>query len=80
VDHSDPGRHTEKAAIESRSDRVMTLRQTEEEAQAIVAHDGVYPVHGGVVGLEYYQKECRLTMILHFADFWAAAVEEEGRR
>ena len=53
---------------------------TEEEAQAIVAHDGVYPVHGGVVGLEYYQKECRLTMILHFADFWTAAVEEEGRR
>jgi len=53
---------------------------TEEEAQAIVAHDGVYPVNGGVVNLEYYQKECRLTMILHFADFWTAAVEEEGRR
>ena len=53
---------------------------TEEEAQAIVAHDGVYPVNGGVVNLEYYHKECRLTMILHFADFWTAAVEEEGRR
>jgi hypothetical protein len=37
-------------------------------------------VHGGVVNLEYYHKECRLTMILHFADFWTAAVEEEGRR
>jgi hypothetical protein len=58
--------------------RFITL--SEEEAQAIVAHDGVYPVNGGVVGLEYYQKECRLTMILHFADFWTAAVEEEGRR
>jgi hypothetical protein len=53
---------------------------TEEEAQAIVAHDGLYPVNGGVVNLEYYQRECRLTMILHFADFWTAAVEEEGRR
>jgi len=53
---------------------------TEEEAQAIVAHDGLYPVNGGVVNLEYYHKECRLTMILHFADFWTAAVEEEGRR
>jgi hypothetical protein len=58
--------------------RFITL--SEEEAQAIVAHDGVYPVNGGVVGLEYYQKECRLTMILHFADFWTAAVEEEGRK
>jgi hypothetical protein len=53
---------------------------SEEEAQAVIEHDGVYPVNGGVVGLEYYQKECRLTMILHFADFWTAAVEEEGRR
>jgi hypothetical protein len=53
---------------------------TEEEAQAIVAHDGVYPVNGGVVNLEYYQKECRLTMIVHFADFWTAAVDEERRK
>jgi hypothetical protein len=53
---------------------------SEEEAQAIVAHDGVYPVNGGVVNLEYYHKECRLTMIVHFADFWTAAVDEEGRR
>jgi hypothetical protein len=52
---------------------------SEEEAQAIAAHDGLVPVHGGVVNLEYYRKECRLTMILHFADFWTAAVEEEGR-
>ena len=53
---------------------------TEEEAQAIVAHDGVYPVNGGVVNLEYFNKECRLQMILHFADRWTTAVEEEGRR
>ncbi len=52
---------------------------TEEEAQAIVAHDGIYPVNGGVVNLEYHYKECRLQMILHFADKWTAAVEEKGR-
>lgn len=53
---------------------------SEEESQAIVAHDGLYPVNGGIVNLEYYHKECRLTMIVHFADFWTAAVEEEGRK
>jgi hypothetical protein len=52
---------------------------TEEEAQAIVAHDGLYPVYGGVVNLEYHQAECRLLMIIQFADKWTAAVEEEGR-
>jgi hypothetical protein len=52
---------------------------TEEEAQAIVAHDGVYPVKGGVNNLDYHHKECRLQMIVHFADKWTAAVEEEGR-
>lgn len=53
---------------------------SETEAQAIVAHDGIYPVNGGVVNLDYHHKECRLQMILHFADKWTAAVEEEGRR
>jgi len=52
---------------------------TEEEAQAIVAHDGIYPVNGGVNNLDYHHKECRLQMIVHFADKWTAAVEEEGR-
>ena len=52
---------------------------TEEEAQAIVAHDGLYPVMGGVANLEYHQGECRLLMLLQFADKWTAAVEEEGR-
>jgi hypothetical protein len=53
---------------------------TEEEAQAIAAHDGLYPVSGGVNNLDYHHKECRLQMILHFADKWTAAVDEEGRR
>ena len=53
---------------------------TEDEAQAIVAHDGIYPVCGGVNNLDYHQKECRLQMIVHFADKWTAAVDEEGRR
>ena len=52
---------------------------SEEEAQAIVAHDGLYPVYGGVANLEYHQAECRLLMIIQFADKWTAAVEEEGR-
>jgi hypothetical protein len=53
---------------------------TEDEAQAIVAHDGIYPVSGGVINLDYHHKECRLQMIVHFADKWTAAVDEEGRR
>ena len=52
---------------------------TEMEAQAIVAHDGIYPVRGGVNNLDYHHNECRLQMIIHFADKWTAAVEEEGR-
>ena len=53
---------------------------TEVEAQAIVAHDGIYPVRGGVNNLDYHHNECRLQMILHFADKWTAAVEEDGRK
>lgn len=52
------------------------IQLTEEEAQAIVAHDGIYPVHGGVNNLDYHHKECRLQMIIHFADKWTAAVDE----
>lgn len=52
---------------------------TEQEAQAIVAHDGIYPVSGGVNNLDYHHNECRLQMVVHFADKWTAAVEEEGR-
>jgi hypothetical protein len=53
---------------------------SEDEAQAIVAHDGLYPVVGGVINLDYHHRECRLQMIVHFADKWTAAVDEEGRR
>jgi len=53
---------------------------TEMEAQAIVAHDGIYPVRGGVNNLDYHHNECRLQMVIHFADKWTAAVEEEGKK
>lgn len=53
---------------------------SEHEAQAIVAHDGIYPVSGGVNNLDYHHRECRLQMIVHFADKWTAAVDEEGRK
>lgn len=56
------------------------VRLTEEEAQAIVAHDGIYPVIGGVNNLDYHHKECRLQMMIHFADKWTAAVDEEKRK
>lgn len=56
------------------------IELTEDEAQAIVSHDGIYPVSGGVNNLDYLHKECRLQMIVHFADKWTAAVDEEGRR
>lgn len=71
------GRHHAVRSLELVS-RFITL--SEEEAQAIVAHNGLYPVNGGMVNLEYCQKECRLTMILHFADLWTASVEEGGRK
>jgi hypothetical protein len=32
-----------------------------------------------VANLEYHQSECRLLMLVQFADKWTAAVEEEGR-
>ena len=40
----------------------------------------IYPVSGGVNNLDYHHRECRLQMIVHFADKWTAAVDEEGRR
>jgi hypothetical protein len=70
------GRHHAERSLELVS-RFITL--SDEEAQAIAAHDGLVPVDGGVVNLEHYRRECRLTMILHFADLWTASVEEEGR-
>ncbi|MGD1047931.1 MAG: hypothetical protein ABR899_04175 [Candidatus Krumholzibacteriaceae bacterium] len=29
--------------------------------------------------VNYFNQECRLQIIVHFADKWTAAVEEEGR-
>jgi len=37
-------------------------------------------VAGSVNSLDYQRKKCRLQMIIHFADKWAAAVDEEGRK
>jgi hypothetical protein len=42
--------------------------------------NGIYPVPGGVNNLNYHHRECRLQMIVRFADKWTAAVDEEGRR
>ena len=53
---------------------------TEDEAQAIIAHDGIYPVSGGVNNLDHHHRECRLELIVRFADKWTAAVDEGGRR
>ncbi len=50
-----------------------------EEVQAIAAHDGLYPINGGVVNLEYYHYETPLTLLLHYADRWTAAVIEDKK-
>ena len=49
---------------------------TEEEAQAILYHDGQY------IGAnrEVAHRECLLTLLITFADTWHCAKEEEGRR
>jgi hypothetical protein len=56
------------------------IKLSDYEAQAIAAHDGIYPSHGGICNLEYHHRECRLQMILHFADKWTAAIDEDGRK
>ncbi|MGD1048324.1 MAG: HD domain-containing protein [Candidatus Krumholzibacteriaceae bacterium] len=77
---NEPPRRGRRHAVRSLELVSRFIPLTEEEAQAIVAHNGLYPLNGGMVNLEYYQKESRLTMILHFADLWTASVEEEGRK
>jgi hypothetical protein len=47
----------------------------DEEAQAILYHDGQYIQENRYIA----HKECPLTLLLTFADTWTAAVEEEGR-
>lgn len=47
---------------------------TDEEAQAILYHDGQYILENRIVA----HKECPLTLLVTFADTWATA-EEDGR-
>lgn len=48
---------------------------SDEEAQAILYHDGQYIAENRFIA----HKECPLTLLLTFADTWTAAVCEEGR-
>lgn len=48
---------------------------SDEEAQAILYHDGLYILENRFIA----HKECPLTLLLTFADTWTAAVYEEGR-
>jgi hypothetical protein len=48
---------------------------SDEEAQAILYHDGQYIAENRFIA----HKECPLTLLLTFADTWTAAVIEEGR-
>lgn len=48
---------------------------SDEEAQAILYHDGQYIAENRFIA----HKECPLTLLLAFADTWTCAVDEEGR-
>ena len=48
---------------------------SDEEAQAILYHDGQYILENRCIA----HKECPLTLLLTFADTWTAAVYEDGR-
>jgi len=76
------GRPRRRHATQERTVGAISTRVelSEEEALAIVAHDGIYPVSGGVNNLDYHHREGRLQMIAHFDDKWTAAVAEEGRK
>ncbi|MDG6219601.1 MAG: HD domain-containing protein [Candidatus Thermoplasmatota archaeon] len=49
---------------------------SDEEAQAILYHDGQYIAENRFIA----HKECPLTLLLTFADTWTATVYEEGRK
>lgn len=53
----------------------IQLTDAEAEAQAIAYHDGQYIDENRVVA----HKEEPLTLLLHWADYWTAHVDEEGR-
>ena len=48
---------------------------SDEEAQAILYHDGQYIAENRFIA----HKECPLTLLLTFADTWTCAVYEEGK-
>jgi hypothetical protein len=48
---------------------------SDEEAQAILYHDGQYILENRCIA----HKECPLTLLLTFADTWTAAIYEDGR-
>ncbi len=48
---------------------------SDEEAQAILYHDGQYILENRAIA----HKECPLTLLLTFADTWTTAIHEEGR-
>lgn len=52
---------------------------TEDEARGVVSHDGMFLVSGGFNDLDYHDRECRLQMIVQFADKWSGAVDRDGR-
>ena len=52
------------------------IRLSDEEAQAILYHDGQYIE----ANAEVAHKECLLTLLITFADTWQAAANEEGRK
>ena len=49
---------------------------SDEEAQAILYHDGQYIAENRFIA----HKECPLTLLLTFADTWTCAVDEEKRK
>jgi hypothetical protein len=49
---------------------------SDEEAQAILYHDGQYILENRCIA----HKECPLTLLLTFADTWTAAICEDGRK
>lgn len=51
------------------------IQLTDAEAQAIAYHDGQYIDENRVVA----HREEPLTLLLHWADYWTAHVDEEGR-
>ena len=52
------------------------IKLTDEEAQAILYHDGQYIS----TNHEVAHRECRLTLLLTFSDTWTCAAYEEGRK